>query len=489
MMKYTVLSLLLLAGCMVGPNYRKPEIAMPAEFLEGKGETEGSESNLCGWWKQFNDPLLDELIAQAASANFDWRIALEQIIEARAQYKVQRSKLFPEIDLNAAAIRSRNSQNFFNPSSTELLSTSAPSTNPALASASSGISTYQDFFQVGFDAIWELDFFGKFRRAKNAAYDSWEASRDEAQAVLILALSEVARSYVEIRGFQQKIKLTCEKIRADEEELALTQALFAAGLDSEIDVEGLIATLESDRAALPLLETGLKQTIFALAVLLGQLPEPLVARFNEIGPIPSGMDKVPIGLPSDLLRRRPDVRSAERQLAAATEMIGYAVADLFPHISLTGTGYGYESAMRTNWLTPPSRYWNIGPIINWDLIDFGRTRGQIAIQNSLQRQALLSYEKSVIAALQDVEGALIAYFEEQKRSGFLGEQVGADERALQLNEDLYRSGLANEIQVLEARKTLIDAQNTLVDSQQSLASDLIALYKALGGDWECCSMP
>lgn len=473
---------------MVGPDYKKPETAMPSEFVESQGEPAGTDSDLCQWWKQFDDPFLDELIEEAYYANFDFRIALEQIIEARAQYKIQSSKLWPEIDLNTAAIRSRNSQSVFGSTTTD-----TTGVGTGVETTTAGFGTFgppvQNLFQVGFDAIWELDLFGKFRRGKRAALYDWEATKDAAQNVLITALSEVARDYVSICALQQKIEITREKIWADEELLKLTQVLFDAGLNSEIQVENLIATLESDTAALPVLEAALKQTVYALAVLLGRQPEGLLADFEEARPIPSGSGKIPVGLPSDLLRRRPDVRQAERQLAAATERIGVAVADLFPHVSLTGNNYGYESAKLNKWFKPLSRTWSIGPSINWDLIDFGRTRGFIDASKSVQRQALLTYEKAVVSSLRDVEGALAAYFEEEKREMALAAQVAADFRSFELTQELFEAGLATDLQVLLTLRTVLDSENSLVDSMQAYTSDLIAVYKALGGDWECSSSP
>ncbi len=498
MRAYQLVPLMFLTACMVGPNYHKPDISMPSEFTETKKEAEAENSpcdeDLCEWWKQLGDPFLDALLEEAARANYDLLIAIEKIEQARAQYRIERSYLWPEFDINAVATRSRNSQNFFSSSNSSSSASTATTTG---GPAGGSLPPFQNFFQLGFDAIWELDFFGKFRRAKNAAYYAWEATKEDAQNVLISVLSEVAVNYVSIRALQQQIDLAMKIIRTDEEELLLTLALFEAGLDSEIQVEALLAALDSDRAALPVLETSIKQTIYALAYLLGRQPEGLAAEFKETGAIPSGIDKVPVGLPSDLLRRRPDVRSAERQLAAATEEIGVAVADLFPHVTLTGNTFsggsltgsviGYESGTLNKLLKSSSNFWSVGPAIRWDAIDWGRTRANIAIQNSLQRQALLTYEQIVIASLRDVEGALVAYFDEQRRRAILAEQVTANRRSLQLTEDLYQAGLASDLSVLEARKTLLISETSLVNSQQSLTSDLIALYKALGGNWECSS--
>ncbi len=481
--------LLTLMGCMVGPDYQKPDIAMPSQFSEAKT---ASNEELSEWWKQFEDPFLDALIEEACVANFDFRIALEQIFAARAQYRIERSKLWPEIDMNAAAIRARNSQNIFGNTTVDIEDlTASGGLDPTLAGAATSFGAsgnpVRNFFQIGFDAIWELDFFGKFRRSKRAAFEEWLASKDLAQNILISVLSEVARNYVIIRALQKKIELTREKIRADEVLLGLTVNLFEAGLASELAVAEIDAALESDMALLPILETSLKTTIYALAVVLGRQPEGFIDEFDEVRPIPAGGGKIPVGLPSDLLRRRPDVRAAERQLAAATERIGVAVADLFPHISLTGNSYGYASQKWNKWFHAKSRFWSIGPSINWDLIDFGRVRGFIDLAKSQQRQAFLNYEKTVITSLQDVESALVVYFEEQNRQVSLYLQTEADRRSWELTADLWESGLSSELEVLQTYRTLLDSENQLVDSEQALTNDLISIYKALGGDWKCSS--
>lgn len=489
------LFLLNLCGCMVGPNYQKPHLAMPIQFVEIQPEFVSSNNDLFRWWKQFEDPFLDALIEEACQANFDVRIALEKILEARAHYRIERSKLWPEIDLNAAAIRARNSQNIRGSTTVEVEDLSAlggldPVTIAGVTSSPGAFgSPVRNFFQIGFDAIWELDFFGKFRRSKRAAWEEWLAIQDLAQNVLITIISEVARHYIIVCALQKKIELFQEKIRIDEELLALTMTLFEAGLASELQIAELEAILKEDTAALSPLESSLKTTIYALAVLLGRQPESFDNVFNERRPIPSGIDRVPIGIPSDLLRRRPDVRAAERQLAAATERIGVAVADLFPHISLTGDSFGYASQKFNQLFTSKSRFWSIGPTINWNLIDFGRTRGLIDMAKSEQKQALLNYEKAVIRSLQDVEGALVVYFEEQKRQSAFYLQTKADYRALQLLKDRFESGLSSHQEVLQAYRKWLDSESTLIDSKQALTTDLIALYKALGGDWECSSLP
>lgn len=490
MRKYFCWLLLLMgAGCMVGPHYHMPETCLPDQFVETQGAEQISDEELCGWWKQFEDPLLNSLIDEAVKDNYDFLIALEQIVAARAQYQIQFSYLFPEIDANAAAIRERFSQNIFTGAANTEAFASGQSAAGTTAIGAANFSPINNFFQMGFDAVWELDAWGKFRRAKEAAKDQWQASEFLANGVLLSVIAEVARDYVSLRSLQQQIALQKKKIRADERELELIKALFEAGLDNEIDIQSQIATLEADRAQLPVLETSFKQMIYSLAVLLGKPPEDLAHRFDEIAPVPIFVGKVPAGLPSELLRRRPDIRAAERQLAAATEQIGIAIAGYYPHFFLTGNGIGYESSQMSNFLNKTSQYWSIGPTFNWNLIDWGRTRAQVSLAKAQEREAYYSYENTVITALQDVEGALVAYFEEEKRNRDLAGIVAADARSFTLTEDLFHAGLVSEIQEQESVKALLTAQISLVQSQQSLGSDLIALYKAMGGNWECTPTP
>ncbi len=487
-MRYVIPILLLLSGCMVGPKYQKPEISMPTHFEGLPQGASSEEEHLSQWWKQFNDPVLDEVIKEALTANYDLLIALEKIGQARAQYRIERSHLWPEVDLNATATRSRISQNFLPPRS---------GANEAVTQTSGGsgfLPGFLNIFQIGFDAIWEFDLFGKFRHMKKAAHYLWEASQDDYESVLISMLSEVAVNYMGIRALQNKIALVHEKIQIDEDELAIARSLFDVGIDNELQITTLLSAIETDHAELPVLETSLKQTVYALAYLLGRQPEGLMELFDEIRPIPTADGKLPVGIPSDLLRRRPDVRSAERQLAAATEQTGAAIADYFPHFFLSGISFSngnkagsmasLESDKLNKLFKSASRMFSVGIGMNWDLIDFGRVRGNVDVKNSLQKQALMTYEQTIIASLKDVESALVAYFEEQKRRESLLNKVEADRRTYEITKELLKTGLANEIQVIESQRSLIDSEKTFVQSEQSLAGDLIAIYKAIGGNWD-----
>jgi multidrug efflux system outer membrane protein len=461
----------LFSACMVGPNYKKPETPMPKNFIEeDKAKTAAlTDAELVNWWKIFNDPLLDHLLEVTKHSNFDLRFALQQVLEARAQYRIQASNLWPEIDLEASAIRSRFSQNLFD--STFL--------GPPV----------QNFFQVGFDTVWELDFFGRIRRAKRAAYFNWEATKENVQAVQITVLSEVARIYTAIRALQNRLEIAHMRVELDQELLALSGVRSKAGLADEQTVQRSLSFLEQDKVTVSTLEILLKQTIYSLSTLLGKQPEEFASLFQESRPIPHAEGKVPIALPSELLRRRPDIRSAERMLASATEQIGVAVASLFPQITLTGSGYGFQSNRTSNLFSSGSQFWNIGPNVFWPVIDFGKRRAQVDVENALQEQALISYERTVVSALEEVESALVAYFKEEERMRDLKSQVEASRNTWILNKDLYEAGLADYSLVLDSRDILLSSENALLQSKQALTSDLIAIYKALGGNWECCSTP
>lgn len=474
-------------GCMVGPKYHSPEVALPSEFIEGEKRPVEfvSNSQLVSWWEQLNDPLLNQLIQEASSSNFDLRIAMERVLQARAEFRVDSAKLYPEFTLDAAAVRTRQSLNVFD--------------SPASSDQVEERSPIYNLFQLGFDAIWELDFFGRLRHAKKAALFTWEAIQEQAREIQITVLSEIARTYVTVCAYQQLVGLSEESLFISQERLHLAEELFSAGLKSETQVQMERSTLDSDRATLEKLRSILRQTIYRLAVLMGKQPEETVALFQQQHPIPIASGKVPAGLPSDLLRRRPDIRGAERQIAAATEQIGIAVADLFPRVYLTannlfsanpsGSNYGYASTQLSTLFRLSSQTWSIGPGFTLPLIDFGRRRAAVKAQTAIQKQSLLNYEKTVLTALEEVESSLVAYFREEERMLSFKDQTEATQRSYTLAESRYAAGLNDYEEYLSAKQTWIFSAKSLAESQQLLTQNLIAVYKAIGGDWECSLLP
>ena len=462
MKNFKWLPLLFLTGCAVGPNYHTPETSMPSEFNAPQKTDNVDTAELENWWQTFEDPLLDVLIHEALSQNFDLRIAVEKINEVRYLYQVQAAELWPKVDLDAEFTRQRISQNLFD---SRVLGPSV-----------------QSLYRVGFDASWEVDIFGKRRREKEAAYYEYESEVESARDVYITLLSEIAATYIEIRGNQQKIALSERDIYIQKERLALSESKFRAGLDSEIQTQIIRIALEEARANLPVIETSYRQAIHRMAILLGKPPESLQEEFEQRKPIPRSEQAIPVGLPSDLLRRRPDIRRAERTLAAATANVGSAIADLFPRFSILGA-FGFEGDHRTNWIKAKSRTWSFGPAMEWPIIYFGRIRNNIRAQTSVQKQALLSYEQTILTSLEDVENALVAYYKEEERLDKYTKQVEAARRNYELTKDLYLSGLADFYQFLDADLQLVEAETNFTNSQEGHSTKLVALYKALGGEW------
>ncbi len=457
-----VLSVLLifgLAGCAAGRNYRPPATVMPVGWSEPASDAAAPVNQ---WWRTFQDPKLDSLIDRAVAQNHDLRMAAARVREARALRNAAGFDLAPAVNGNASYTRSRTSLN-------------------SLVFPISMLDT--DMYQAGFDARWELDLFGGKRRAREAANAEFGASEEYRRDVLVILLAETARNYVELRGVQRRGVIAHNNIDAQQSALDLTRQRFEAGVSSKLDVAQAEALLAGTQSQLPTLETELKQAMHRLAVLIGQQPGTLLAELAGPAPIPPTPPDVPVGLPSDLLRRRPDVRRAERQLAAATARIGVETAELFPKFSLVGEA-GVKSLSTGDLFTSGSRFWSAGPMVSWRLLDFGRIHSQIKAANAREEQALAFYEKTVLMSLEDTENALVAYAQEQIRRQSLQAQVDANRQAVELANQLYTTGQASFLNVLDARRSLYLTEDSLVQSERSVSTNLIALYKALGGGWE-----
>jgi NodT family efflux transporter outer membrane factor (OMF) lipoprotein len=324
--------------------------------------------------------------------------------------------------------------------------------------------------------------FGGTRRSIEAARANVEAAIEDRRDVLVTLLGDVAKSYIDLRGRQRQLAVTQANLQAQRETLRLTRIRFDAGLASDLEIAQAEGQAQTTEAQIPTLESAIKQTAYQLDLLLGAQPG---TSWNELAteaPIPALPPQARVGLPAELLRRRPDIRRAERLLAAATAQIGAATADLYPKFSLIGT-FGLQSISASDWFTAQSRFWSIGPTITWPVFDAGKIRANIEIRNAQQEQALKLYEKSVLGALGDVESALVNYSKEQTRYRSLLGAVDANRRALQMSNDLYTQGLIGFLNVLDAERALYSSENDLAQSEANMASNLVALYKALGGGW------
>lgn len=463
------LAALLAGGCAVGPNYRPPRAEAPAHWAEPLGNGETNAPALLGaWWKNFHDPELNSLVDRAVRSNLDLKIAQARVRAARAEKQMTSADLWPSANATGSYQRQQQSRN-----------------QPVLGSfpIPPSVPFENNVYQAGFDASWEIDVFGGRRRAVESASAQLAATEYESKDVLLTLLGDVARNYVDVRGYQRRLVIARENIKAQEEGLAIARDRFAHGVASDLDVEQAATLLTTTRAEVPALEAARETSIHRLGVLLGLQPGALIAELSVEQPIPAAPPSVPVGLPSDLLLRRPDVREAERKLAAATASIGVAKADLFPKFFLTGVA-GVESVSASDWFAGNSQFWSVGPTMTWKIFDAGRIRANIRVQNARQEQALGAYEQTTLTAFEDVENSLVAYAKEQTRRDSLADSVTTSQKSLDLAIRLYRSGLTDFVNVLEAERALYEAQDALVQSDRNISMDVVALYKSLGGGWD-----
>jgi NodT family efflux transporter outer membrane factor (OMF) lipoprotein len=456
---------LLLAACApVGPGYQPPKPELPVAWSGAVAESANPAGRevLGHWWTLFSDSLLDSLIQRAIAANLDLKIAEARVQQARAQYRLTTAAAAPTVGVSGAYTNSRKSENS--------------------GSNGSGGAT-QDLFQTGFDAGWELDIFGGARRGAEAAEARLVAAGENSGDVQVTLAAEVARNYLELRGSQQRLVTARANLAGQEKTLSLAKGRKEAGLGNELEVAQAETQLALTRAQLPPLENSGGQASYRLALLLGLAPQDLQAELAA----PAGLPIMPAGLPetlpSELLRRRPDIRRAERLLAATTADIGVATAELFPRFSLTGL-VGLQSLNLSDLLSTSSRYWTVGPTVRWAIFDGGRVRANIDLNQGRREEAQAVYEQTVLAALSEVETALLAQAREEESRRTFVEAVAAGQRAVELAGGRYRAGLAGVLDVLLGERSLYQAQDQLIQSEQRRAVALVALCKALGGGWD-----
>ncbi len=457
-----------LAGCTVGPDYERPEPATVPDAWS-RAATEGvldGSSSIESWWQLLDDSTLTSLVERSRESNLTLRRALWRIEESRALRGVAAGQRVPQLDLSAEAGRSRASD------------------NGALgALAPPGGFEAADLFTAGGAAGWELDLWGRVRRQVEAADATLEASLEDARDILVGLYAEVAVSYVTVRELQERLRLARSNVAGQEDTLRLTRDRFAAGLVSALDVAQAESNLAATRSLIPTLEEALELALNRLAVLVGTAPGALDAELAEARPLPDEPDAVDAGLPADLLRQRPDVRAAERRLAAHTARIGVATAELYPQLSLSGF-LGLEATDAGDLFSSSSVTWSVGLPIRWRLFAGGAIRSQVAAEEARTEQLLAAYEQAVLVALEEVENALASHAKEVERRARLAEAVDATERSLDLVLTQYRAGLADFQNVLDTQRSLLIRQDDLAASEGLVIKNLIALYRALGGGWD-----
>ena len=466
-----ILFLCMAMGCAVGPDFKKPETALPESWVDGSHAEAGvaAQTDLTRWWILFDDPALASLVQRAVADNLDLKLAEARIRQARAARGIAASGLGPELDATASFRRTQ----------------SAGSLTAAGADLEGPLANQ---YQAGFDASWELDLFGGLRRGVEAADADLRAAVETRRDVLVTLTAEVAAGYIDFRSFQQRIAVARRNFEAQKHSARLTRQRFEGGFASGLDVANAEAQVSTTAAQIPLLEASARQSVYSLGVLLGREPAALLEELSMPLLIPAAPPSAPAGVPSDLLRRRPDIRKAEADIHAATARIGVATADLFPRLFIFGSA-GYQAKETRAWFDPVSLFWSLGPSVSWPVFDTGRVRSNIEVQKALEERSVLTYRKTVLAALEEVESALIASTKEQERRKALVDAVAFNQKAVDLSIKLYTEGQTDFLNVLQAQHSLFTTEDALAQSTRTVSTNLVALYKALGGGWDMLSEP
>jgi NodT family efflux transporter outer membrane factor (OMF) lipoprotein len=494
---------LALAGCAaVGPNYHRPEVPTPAAYQgaaalaqTARTRVTDQQQDLSRWWRGFDDPELQRLIQHALAANLDLAQAASRIREARYQVFLAGAPALPQVNADANASHEHISKNAFPPGFASLLGgggTGGSSGSGGSSSSSSGVFSLPgsgvSLFQLGFDASWEIDLFGGTRRAVEAAKASVEAqewSRHAAQASLA---AEVASAYFALRADQRRTAVYQAEVARQQGLFTLIRDRRRAGVATSLDTERQTNQIAGAEARLPALQSDAEVQIHALGVLLGEAPEDLAAELTPAIAQPAPPPVIPAGLPSDLLSRRPDVRQAERQLAAASARIGVATAELYPSITITGSADLVSTALKTL-LEWSSRQYSIAGAVKWPLLDGGKARADIGMAREEYAQALAAYQGAVLAALRDVEDALSRCAADQAQGQSLARALQSSRNAETIARQEYAVGLVDYSDVLNGQAAVLTAEDQIAQNDAALSRDTASLYKALGGGWDPAEAP
>jgi outer membrane protein, multidrug efflux system len=453
------LGTLLLAACAVGPNYREPQNA-PAIVQNAQTPEFVAQTPEALWWQEFDDSELDTLMRRALSANLDLRSAYDRVKAARAVFVERNFDYAPHVQLDGTYSHFDQQEPGF---------------------GAGRINAQSD--SLGFDAAWEIDLFGHVRRSVEAARDDLGAERANYQDAQVTVAAEVARNYFELRGAQKRLAVARENLDTEHRTLELTQLLDETGRGSELDVQRSRARLKATEATIPPLEAAEKQAGYRLAVLIAERPGQLDEELRP-APVATYAKALPIGDTTLLLRRRPDVRAAERQLAAATARVGVATADLFPRVNVTGfVGFlsGDVGRLFGTGANDNARAWSITPTVSWAAFDFGSVRARLRASQAQSDAAAANYEKVVLTALEDTENSFVAYRSGQAQLKSLNDQAQASRRAAELAEIQYREGVADFLVLLDAQRTQLDAEDSVAQAETAVNVSVVAIYKALGG--------
>lgn len=446
---------LLWAGCTVGPDYTPPEPRADMDQWQQPPEygLVVSQADISEWWQVFEDPRLNELVNRGLSGNLDLDIARSRIREARAARGIETAARFPAMTAAGSA-----------------------------AKVKEGDQPTGELYATDFDAAWEIDIFGRVTRRIEASTADMQASIETLRSVQVSLVAELALNYTEVRSFQNRIRVAETNIDAQRKTLQIVTDRFDLQLANSLELEQAKSNLASSQSQLPPLKSSLQQAMNRIAVLTGEKPGVLNDFFHEASPMPTAPPEIAIGIPADLIRRRPDIRKAERELAAQSARVGIAKADLYPRFTFNGI-LQFSTTSASSLFDSMSRLLTIGPAFQWSIFNAGSVRSNIEVQSERQNQALIEYEQTILQALEDVESAMVAYVRELDRRGSMKNMVESAKKSANLAESLYKDGLRDFIYVLDAQRTLFTAEDSLAISSAEVTANLIRLYKALGGGW------
>lgn len=458
-----VSAVFMLGGCAAGPDYQEPETIMPAEWQYSLGNADcDSSAKLGDWWEDFDDPQLNMLVEAALEENLDLENAYLAIAESRAVRDFTAGQYYPNIDLAGSYRRIRESEKTY-------------------AGSAMAVSAF-DNYSVGFDSSWEIDVFGKIKRSVQSAQAGLEATAYQYYYTRLSLISEVARAYTQLRTVQRRITLANKNVQTQQETLKLTRDRYQAGLAPELDVSQAQQNLANTKSQIPPLKQAKIEAENRLAVLVGKFAGTVEMPMQSEPRIPRPPENIKTVLPAELLRRRPDIRIAERRLAAQSAKIGVAAADLYPRFSISGT-FAFDAEKVSDLGDFASRNYSFGPSVRWNIFDGERIKNTVKIEKIRSSQAMLDYDNTVLKAVEEVENALAGYALETERMKQLEKSVAAAQKSVKLVRDLYKNGLTDFQNVLDTQRTLFNQQDSLAQSRGQTVINLIALYKAIGGGW------
>ena len=473
-----IAAIFLITGCsMVGPDFVKPKAPVETEWLEARDPIiKTAPSDYKAWWSAFNDPVLDNLIENAYQQNLPLQISGIRILQARAQLGVLIGNVYPQQQQGRGGAQYNH------------LSENSPNS----------LNIDDSFWQynAGFDVAWELDLWGKFRRAVESGVANLEASIASYDDVLISLTAEVARTYVLLRTFEERLEIARENVKIQQRSLEIAEIRFKAGAVTELDVAQAKSLLGNTEALIPRFEAGIRQAKNALAVLLGKLPGEIDHMIGGAKLIPKTPPEIVVDVPAELMRRRPDIQLAEYQIATQTPLIGVSKADLYPAFELFGSfglltsnsrntkGGGPDGSSFSDLFDVDSFEFFGGPSIRWNILNYGRINNQVRVEDALLQQLIVNYENTVLRAQQEVEDSMVGFLRRQEEAGFLEDSVKASQRSVNLSMLQYREGQVDYQRVLDSQRFLADQQDVWTATRGNVIINLIAMYKALGGGWQ-----